>query len=259
MLVLAVLNQCSSMRPASGGGRFTPGQNVRLLKLDGKGHVVLLHDGGANRAATIRLLPRLIAEARAEGYTFTTVTSLVPGQYAPTHVTPSVADRFTWYSAWIVLVLPADLITWLFWFGVGTLTLMSLSYVVIAIVNSRRQNRRPWPQDCGDRVLITVALPAYNEEKVIAKTLAALARTDYPNFEVVAVDDGSTDNTWGVLTDYASVWPRLRIFRQDVNKGKAAALNHALDQVKGEIIVTLDGDTIFEPETIGKLARPMAG
>ena len=238
--------------------QYTPGQNVPLPKLDGKGHVVLLHDGGADRAATIRLLPQLIAEAKAAGYTFTTVAALVPAEYVPRHVTPSVADRFTWYSAWVILVLPADLITWLFWFGVGSVTLMSLNYLVLALVNQHRQSRRAWPQVPGTPVLMTVVLPAYNEEKVLVKTLTALARTEYPRFEVVAVDDGSSDGTWGVLTDFASVWPRLRVFRQETNGGKAAAMNYAVARARGEVIVTLDGDTVFEPQTVGKLARHFA-
>lgn len=238
--------------------QYKPGQTVPLPKLDGKGHVVLMHDGGADRAATIKLLPRLIAEAKADGYTFTTVASLVPRDDVPAHVTPSVADRFTWYCAWTLIVLPAELISWLFWFGAGSLTIMSLIYVVLALVNQRRQNSRRWPETSGSSALVSVALPAYNEEKVLAKTLAALARTDYPKFEVVAVDDGSSDDTWGVLTDFASVWPRLRIFRQETNRGKAAALNRAIAEARGEIIVTLDGDTVFEPQTIGKLARHFA-
>ena len=238
--------------------QYTPAQNIPLPKLDGKGHVVLMHDGGADRAATIRLLPRLIAEAKAAGYTFTTAASLVPAEYVPRHVTPSVADRFTWYSAWAILVLPGDLVTWLFWFGVGSLTLMSLNYLVLALVNQHRQSRRTWPQVPGTPVLMTVVLPAYNEEKILAKTLAALAKTDYPRFEVVAVDDGSSDDTWGVLTDFASVWPRLRVFRQETNGGKAAAMNCAIAQARGEVIVTLDGDTVFEPQTIGMLARHFA-
>ena len=224
--------------------QYTPAKTVPLPKLDGKGHVVLMHDGGADRAATISLLPRLIAEAKADGYTFTTVASLVPTEYAPTQVTPSAADRFTWYGAWTVIVLPAELISWLFWFGAGSLTVMSLIYVVLALVSRRWQNARHWPETSGAPVLVSVALPAYNEEKVLAKTLAALARTGYREFEVVAVDDGSSDDTWGLLTAFASVWPRLRIFRQETNRGKAAALNYAIAQARGEIIVTLDGDTV---------------
>ena len=91
---------------------------------------------------------------------------------------------------------------------------MSLNYLVLALVNQHRQSRRAWPQVRGTPVLMTVVLPAYNEEKVLAKTLAALARTEYPRFEIVAVDYGSSDDTWGVLTDFASVWPSLRAFRQ---------------------------------------------
>jgi cellulose synthase/poly-beta-1,6-N-acetylglucosamine synthase-like glycosyltransferase/peptidoglycan/xylan/chitin deacetylase (PgdA/CDA1 family) len=238
--------------------QYQPGQTVPLPKLDGKGHVVLMHDGGADRAATIELLPQLIAEAKAEGYTFTTVASLVPKAAGPARVTPSVADRFTFYSAWTIIVLPAQLITWLFWFGAASLTIMSLIYIVLALINQRRQNSRKWPPGPRSTALVTVALPVYNEEKVLAKTLGALARTDYPRFEVVAVDDGSSDDTWGVLTDYASVWPRLRIFRQESNRGKAAALNRAIAEAQGEIIVTLDGDTILEPPAIGKLARHFA-
>jgi cellulose synthase/poly-beta-1,6-N-acetylglucosamine synthase-like glycosyltransferase/peptidoglycan/xylan/chitin deacetylase (PgdA/CDA1 family) len=238
--------------------QYKPGQTVPLPKLDGRGHVVLMHDGGANRAATIRLLPRLIAEAKADGYTFTTVDSLVPSQYWPRRVTPSIADRFTLYAAWTAWVLPQDLVNWLFWFGIGSLTIMSLAYVVLALINAHRQSRRVWPEVSGVPTLVTVALPVYNEEKVVAKTLAGLARSDYPAFEVVAVDDGSSDDTWGVLTDFASVWPRLRIFRQEVNQGKAAALNRVIAHARGEIIVTLDGDTVFERQTISRLARHFA-
>lgn len=242
----------------TGDWRYSSGGNIPLPRLDGYSHVVLMHDGGAGRAATIRLLPRLIAEARAAGYTFTTAAALVPARYAPAHVAPSAADQFTRDAAWTALVLPADLVDWLFWLGAGTLTVMSLLYAALAVISQWR-SRRAWRGGLP-RVpaLVTVALPAYNEEKVVAKTLAALARTGYPRFEVVAVDDGSTDGTWDVLTAFASVWPRLRVFRQWPNRGKAAALNRAIAEARGDIIVTLDGDTVFEPQTIPMLARHFA-
>lgn len=239
----------------TGDWRYQPGQKIPLPGLDGKGHVVLTHDGGADRAATISLLPRLIAEARAAGYTFTTAASLAPAGYAPAHVTATAADDFTRYAAWAVMVLPVNLIGWLFWAGAGSLAMMSLLYIALALVSWWRQHRPQWAPAPPGEIWVTVALPCYNEEKVAAKTLAALARTRYKRFEVIAVDDGSTDGTWGVLTAFASVWPRLRVFRQQPNQGKAAALNYAIAQARGWIIVTLDGDTIFEPQTIAKLAR----
>ena len=235
--------------------RYARGDEIPLPDLDGKGHVVLMHDGGADRAATIGLLSELIAKAKAAGYTFTTAASLVPAGYAPGPVTPTAADHFTRYAAWAVMVLPAELVGWLFWAGAGSLAVMSLLYVTLALVSWRRQHRPQWAPAPRGEIWVTVALPCYNEEKVVAKTLAALARSSYQRFEVIAVDDGSTDDTWGVLTAFASVWPRLRVFRQQPNKGKAAALNLAIAQARGWIIVTLDGDTIFDPQAIGKLAR----
>ena len=239
----------------TGDWQYRAGQNIPLQALDGKGHVVLMHDGGADRTATIRLLPRLIAQAKAAGYTFTTAASLAPAGYAPAPVTPTAADYFTRYAAWTVIALPATVIGWLFWVGAGSVAVMSLLYITLAVVSWRRQQRPQWAPPPPGEIWVTVALPCYNEEKVVAKTLEALARTRYKRFEVIAVDDGSTDDTWGVLTAFASVWPRLRIFRQRPNKGKAAALNLAIAQARGWIVVTMDGDTVFEPQTVGKLAR----
>ncbi len=231
--------------------QYRAGQAVPLPGLDGNGHVVLMHDGGADRTATVRLLPRLIAQAKTAGYTFTTAASLVPAAAAPAAAAPGAADYFTRYAAWTAVVLPASLIGWLFWAGAGSLAVMSLLYITLALVNWRRQRRPCWAPPPAGEIWVTVALPCYNEEKVVAKTLAALARTRYGRFEVIAVDDGSTDDTWGVLTAFASVWPQLRVFRQPRNQGKAAALNLAIARARGWIVVTMDGDTVFEPQTIG--------
>ena len=233
---------------------YTAGQTIPLPDLNGPGHIVLMHDGG-NRAATVNFLTRLIAEAKAKGYTFTTPQALVSAQYEPQrHITPSATDRFTLYAAQALLVWPGMLVGWLFWFGAGSVVIVSFVYLVLALINWRRQRRRVWPA-MSDPPMVSVVVPAFNEEKVLAKTLGSLVNTDYPDFEVIAVDDGSNDDTWGVLTDYASVWPRLRVFRMEKNGGKAAAMNYALGQARGEVIVTLDGDTTFEPETIAMLAR----
>ena len=70
----------------------------------------------------------------------------MPAQYEPKkHVTASVADRFTLYAAQALLVLPGVLIGWLFWFGAGSVVVMSLAYLVLALINWRRQRRRVWP------------------------------------------------------------------------------------------------------------------
>lgn len=99
-----------------------------------------------------------------------------------------------------------------------------------------------------------MVLPVFNEEPVVIKTLDALRASDYPHFEVVAVNDGSTDATLEVLTAYAAQWPQLHV-RTQPNSGKPAASNYGISQTRGEVIVTLDGDTLFEPQTIRMLAR----
>ncbi|MGK7221924.1 bifunctional polysaccharide deacetylase/glycosyltransferase family 2 protein [Kocuria flava] len=236
--------------------QYGPGQEVPVPELDGQGEVVLMHDGGGDRTATVAALRGLIAEAKAEGYTFATLAPVLPEGYQPRLDTaPSLGDTVTLATVAGVTVVPEVLMRWLFWFGIGSLTIMSVLYVVLALIGHRRQKRRVWPQIPDEQLpLVSVVLPVYNEEPVIARTLAALRASDYPNLEVVAVDDGSTDRTLEILRETAASWPGLRVLTQ-ANAGKSVASNHAIMAAAGEIIVTLDGDTIFEPQTVRMLAR----
>ena len=92
---------------------------------------------------------------------------------------------------------------------------------------------------------VTVLVPAHNEEAVIAHSVQAMLSMDYPQFEVIVVDDGSTDDTAAVLARLAA-FPNLRIVRKVANDGKAMALNDALPLARGEIVLILDADA--EPE-----------
>ncbi len=105
--------------------------------------------------------------------------------------------------------------------------------------------------------LISVIVPAYNEEKVIARTIESLLASDYSNFEIIVVDDGSPDKTTEVVKNQFGNNPRVQSFRVE-NGGKAEALNFGLGKCRGEIIIGLDADTIFEKETIGSLAHRFA-
>lgn len=235
---------------------YEPGEHIPVPELDGKGHVVLLHDGGGDREATIKLVEELIAQAKSQGYTFATLAPILPDEYLPdTDITPAVSDRVTMNSFNILMVLPQKIVGWLFWFGVVSLSAFSLLYITLATISHRRYQRRlnrkatlsNWP-------FVSVILPVFNEEPVIRKTLDALRASDYPNFEVIAINDGSTDGTLDVLIDYARSWPNLVVINQ-ANSGKSAASNNGIAHAKGTIIVTLDGDTVFEPHTIHMLAR----
>ncbi|MFC6256243.1 bifunctional polysaccharide deacetylase/glycosyltransferase family 2 protein [Kocuria oceani] len=232
-----------------------PGEPVELPELDGKGHIVLMHDGGGDRTATVAALKQLIAQAKAEGYTFSTLAPVLPEGYQPVSTDAVLADDATALAVAGLTVAPQVVMTWLFWFGVSSLTVMSVLYVVLALIGHRRQQRREWPEVPEDELpLVSVILPVFNEEPVVARTLAALKASDYPHLEVVAVDDGSTDNTLAVLEEAAATWPALRVISQP-NAGKSVASNHGIMAATGEIVVTLDGDTLFEPQTVRMFAR----
>lgn len=235
---------------------YAPGEPVPLPPLDGKGHVVLMHDGGGDRAATIKMLEKFIPEARAKGYTFTTLQPILPAAFVPQHNTaPTIDDHLTLSTMTAVLVAPNVIIGWLYWFGIISLSTMSILYVTLALVSRSRQKRRHWKIIADEKLpLVTVVLPVYNEEPVVTKTLDALRASDYPALEVIAVNDGSTDGTLAVLREYALGWPKLRVLDQP-NGGKSVASNNGIAHAKGEIVVTLDGDTLFEPQTIRVLAR----
>ncbi len=105
---------------------------------------------------------------------------------------------------------------------------------------------------------VAVVVPAYNEEKVIVQTIVSLLACDQPDrFEIIVVDDGSKDATYGLARDTFAGEPRVRVYTQP-NGGKPAALNFGLAQTQAEIVVALDADTVFTRDTITNLVRHFA-
>jgi cellulose synthase/poly-beta-1,6-N-acetylglucosamine synthase-like glycosyltransferase len=102
---------------------------------------------------------------------------------------------------------------------------------------------------------VSVIVPAYNESANIAATVRSLIDSDYPRLEVIVVDDGSSDGTAGIVERLRL--PGVHVVRQ-ANAGKPAALNTGLSYARGEILVLVDGDTVFEPDAIGRLVQPLA-
>jgi len=94
--------------------------------------------------------------------------------------------------------------------------------------------------------LVSVLIPAHNEENVIDRTLKACCEINYPNFEIVVVDDGSTDKTLSQALPYF-LSGRVRVIRKLMNEGKALALNDALPMITGEIVLIIDADA--EPDS----------
>jgi cellulose synthase/poly-beta-1,6-N-acetylglucosamine synthase-like glycosyltransferase len=104
--------------------------------------------------------------------------------------------------------------------------------------------------------VVSVIVPAYNEERAIVPTLQAVANTDYDRKEIILIDDGSTDNTYERAKQFSlGEGIPIRLFRKAERGGKAAALNLGLTMSKGDIIVSMDADTLPFRDSIRKMVR----
>jgi cellulose synthase/poly-beta-1,6-N-acetylglucosamine synthase-like glycosyltransferase len=106
------------------------------------------------------------------------------------------------------------------------------------------------------RPLVSVIIPARNEEKVIGSTIRSVLESDYEPKEVVVVDDGSTDRTFEIASIYQG--PKVKVLRRELGgRGKARALNFGLRFARGEVIVLMDADTIISRDAIKELVRKL--
>lgn len=105
----------------------------------------------------------------------------------------------------------------------------------------------------ADQPLVTIMIPAHNEEIMIADTINYLfEQLNYTNFEVLVMNDGSTDKTAEIVMALEEKYPRLRMIHIVKNKGKAHAFNIGMYFAKGEYILSNDADTIPEPDALMK-------
>jgi peptidoglycan-N-acetylglucosamine deacetylase len=241
-----------------------------------RGQVVLLHDGGGDRSQTVEALPRLIRDLRSRNYRFATISELAG--LTRDEVMPPVlrGDRFTNLHSHAVTLsfysvsFAERLLRWFFPIGIALGIIRAIFIGSLALAQWLRgrggeggagkgkRGRAGQGQAGADyQPFVSVIVPAYNEEKVIARTIDCLLASTYPKIEIIVVDDGSSDRTGAVVAERFHNEPLVRLF-QIPNRGKADALNYGLRYAKGEVIVGLDADTFFERETIGRLARRFA-
>jgi cellulose synthase/poly-beta-1,6-N-acetylglucosamine synthase-like glycosyltransferase/peptidoglycan/xylan/chitin deacetylase (PgdA/CDA1 family)/spore germination protein YaaH len=231
---------------------------------DQRGQVVLLHDGGGDRSQTVAALPRLIRELRAKGYQFTTISQLA-GMTHDQAMPPLQKERGGFSNvdalAFYFIAFWGWSLRWLFLIGIA-LGLARLFFIgALALAQRVRSNpRRKARKSCLGRntpsvgtMNVSIIIAAYNEAKVIEQTIRSLLASSYTQIELIVVDDGSSDGTSDVVRAEFGAEPRVRLFTK-TNAGKAEALNFGLHYAQGEIVVALDADTIFPPETIGALA-----
>jgi cellulose synthase/poly-beta-1,6-N-acetylglucosamine synthase-like glycosyltransferase/peptidoglycan/xylan/chitin deacetylase (PgdA/CDA1 family) len=233
------------------GTAFAVGQ---ALPPGRSGGVIMLHDGGGDRSQTVAATERIIDILSARGDRFVTISRMAGLTHAQIDRPISGGSRAQGVALlWIYGFsrVMADVVRWI----VVPVLVLTLGRALVAVVLARRQVRRRLPEVTTGLPPVTVVVPAYNEAVGIRRTVESLESSDYPELEIVVVDDGSTDGTAEAVQ--ALGLPRTTVVRQE-NAGKPAALNTGLARSRHPVVVMLDGDTFFEPDTIRWLVAPMA-
>jgi len=234
-------------------------RTLERLKVSGEkaGQVVLLHDAGGDRSHTVAALPGLIDALRANGYTLVSMEQLA-GMSRADALPPTsrssldlMLDRLGFgFFRYVDLAMQG-----LFMVAI-VLGLLRLAFMATFALYHRlnEASREPAMLDPATGPLISVLIPCFNEERVIVSSVARILESDWTNLEVLVLDDGSSDGTSRVVSEAYADEPRVRLLTFE-NGGKARALNRGLELIKGEIVVALDADTLFPPNTLPRLAR----
>jgi len=102
---------------------------------------------------------------------------------------------------------------------------------------------------------VSILIPCYNEGENVRETIGILQKQDYPNFEIIAINDGSKDSTLEILHELTTQYANLRVVNLAINQGKAMGLRTAALLAKSEILVCIDGDALLSPDAVGWMVR----
>lgn len=221
------------------------------------GGIVLMHDGGGNRAQTVQALEVLIPTLRRRG--FEIVPASEYARLAPAMAEPrsTRAERVRG-DALIGTVKTASSVTTLLTLLLVPIALLAIARALMLVVFARKHtvSVRSLPRADEDFTPpVSFIVPAYNEHVDIERSVRSLAASDYPEVEVVVVDDGSDDGTAEIVESLGLEC--VRLIRQ-ANAGKPAALNRGIGAASHDMIITVDADTVFEPKTLRQLVRPFS-
>jgi cellulose synthase/poly-beta-1,6-N-acetylglucosamine synthase-like glycosyltransferase/spore germination protein YaaH/peptidoglycan/xylan/chitin deacetylase (PgdA/CDA1 family) len=224
------------------------------------GNIILMHDGGGNRERTVLALPLIIRGARARGFQFVPVYQLM-GKTKADVMPPLPTNQYwsallNWIGFWLASAVMTG-ITVIFFLGDILMTGRLVSVGFLAIYDRLRSHVFGRPEQIAAyRPRVAVLIPAYNEEKVIERTIQGALDTDYPDLRVIVIDDGSKDRTLEIARrSFAAEQAAGRVLiLTKPNGGKAEALNFGLEHIgDAELFVGIDADTIIAPDAIRRM------
>ncbi len=213
------------------------------------GNVISLHDGGGNRAEVAAAVPLIIDALRARGYEFISLADLL-GLEADS-LMPTVertGQTLVFDMSFRAINSVGSLWQAVFLSAIAIGVLRALAMLFLAL-----RRKRHFTGTLGRFTPpVSVVIPAYNEEDTIIEAVDSVLALNYPNLEVVVVDDGSTDRTIDLLLAKYAFNPSVQIVAQ-LNQGKWRALNVALETVSSEFVICIDADTRIDARSVMKL------
>ncbi len=238
-------------------------EKERMTREGLSGNIILLHDaGGESREATVEALPRIIKYFKERGYTFTTVADLLGKKRDD--LMPEVPKGSGYYfiqlsslmaefGYWAGHILFSLFVIFIF-LSLGRIFLMAiLSFIQHAREKKQAGGLAPLAVR-GELPLVSIVVPAYNEEVNAVNSLNNLLKTDYPHFEIIFVDDGSKDSTYEKVRLAFEGNDRMRVFTKP-NGGKASALNFGIARSTADYVVCIDADTKLLPNAVSMLMQ----
>ncbi|WP_173317749.1 bifunctional polysaccharide deacetylase/glycosyltransferase family 2 protein [Streptomyces fulvorobeus] len=221
----------------------------------GQGAIILMHDSGGDRSQTVAALDTFLPAMEQRGYEFTHLTAALGASSAHT---PATGFALLKGKAFVSAVGVSERITDVLVVGLAVIGVLVMArfglMLLLSFLHARRVRGKGFSWGPPLARPVSVLVPAYNERECIAATVRSLVASDYP-IEIIVIDDGSTDGTADIVR--ALRLPNVRVVRQH-NAGKPAALNNGIAHARYDIVVMMDGDTVFEPSTVRELVQPFA-
>ncbi|HMI60925.1 MAG TPA: glycosyltransferase, partial [Puia sp.] len=230
------------------------------------GNIILLHDaGGEDRTATVEALPRIIEYYQKRGFHFVTVADILgktrdemmpPVPKGSGYYLLQINYYFAELGYWSGHILFSMFIVFMI-LSVGRVLFMGF-IATREFIRERKYSLKPfWSPGGEDAPLVSIIVPAYNEEVNAVSSVESLLNRDYPNFEVIFVDDGSTDRTYERVSQAFAGHPKVKVLHKP-NGGKASALNFGISQSTAEYVVCIDADTKLMGDAVSRLMEHFA-
>ena len=229
---------------------------ARVERQKDAGSFLLLHGaGGETREQTVKALPEIIHFFRSHGYQFTTIADVLHktrGELMP----PIKDDANSGITGlfYNVYVNGFFYINWFLIYLFLTAIFLALARVVLIGILALKQyfDSKKYdkiPVDKNTLPAVSIIVPGYNEEVTALKTIESLLETDYPNFEILFVNDGSKDRTLEMVTEAYGNHPLVKVLDKP-NGGKASALNFGISHAKHAFVVCIDADTQLKTDAV---------